>query len=148
MEDLVESGPVFPSAGALPNQRGVRGKDHTLSHTAIPLPTDLPIVELREGRLIAEEEGGGAQDAVPCSASRPGYSLLRHPSGPLKCINRINVFLLLREKIYNLANAKKKLTLKKKCIFTPKRKQMLLLGFEHTLSRSNKQACAHTCKVK
>ena len=47
VEDLVEPGAVLPSGGALPNQGGVGGKDHSLPHTTIPLTTDLPIVELQ-----------------------------------------------------------------------------------------------------
>ena len=49
MEELVETGPVLASTRALTNEGGVGGEDDSLPHTAIPLATDLTIVELRGG---------------------------------------------------------------------------------------------------
>ena len=50
VEQLVKPGPVLPSTGALSNQRGVRGKDDSLLHSAVPLATYLTIVELQDTR--------------------------------------------------------------------------------------------------
>ena len=46
VEQLVETCAVLPSTGALSNEGGVGREDHPLSHPAIALPTDFPIVEL------------------------------------------------------------------------------------------------------
>ena len=48
MHQLVESGTIFASTGALSNQGRVRGKDDTLLNTTISLATDLSIMELHK----------------------------------------------------------------------------------------------------
>lgn len=52
VEDLVQPCAVLPSAGALPDQRGVSGKDHALPDTTVPLPANLAIVELHEDQIV------------------------------------------------------------------------------------------------
>ena len=46
MQQLVETSSVLATAGALPDERGVRGKDDSFSHSAIALATDLTIAKL------------------------------------------------------------------------------------------------------
>jgi len=48
VHQLVESGTIFASTGALSNQGRVRGKDDTLLNTTISLATDLAIMELHK----------------------------------------------------------------------------------------------------
>ena len=48
MHQLIESGTIFSSTGALSNKGRVRGKDDALLNTTISLATDLAIVELHK----------------------------------------------------------------------------------------------------
>ncbi len=105
MHQLVESGLVLSSHGALSNEGGVGGKDDSLTHPPVPLATDLPIVKLKRGwgrdrgreRGRGKERGGegkrerGAlkrvscqyqlsvkEEITPCSVNRFRSSLLLH----------------------------------------------------------------------
>ena len=52
LDQLVEPGLLHPSRAALPNQRGIRGEDDTLAHLAVPVVTNVPIVELEGEECI------------------------------------------------------------------------------------------------
>lgn len=49
VKQLVEASPIFPSTGALSDQRGVGGEDYPLSNTTVTLATDFTIVKLQKG---------------------------------------------------------------------------------------------------
>ena len=62
VKQLVETGPVLSTAGALADERGVGGEHDPLAHPTVPLPADLAIVKLKgeggEGETEGREERG------------------------------------------------------------------------------------------